>query len=153
MKTYTVKEIADMLRIDPETVRRWIRSGKLQAEQSSRKEGNVVTEQMFQAFLRQAPKYAKTVTPLITTPVGATVAATSVLTGIITQQYLKNEKIKNAQVSVNEVINLLESDIQNREESIKNKQKLIKQLQKEIRIEQQNIAETKVLLEKMKEDE
>lgn len=50
MKTYTVKEISDMLKIDPETVRRWIRSGKLQAEQSSRKDGNVVTDQMLQSF-------------------------------------------------------------------------------------------------------
>ena len=33
MNTYTVKEIADMLKTNPETVRRWIRLGKLEADQ------------------------------------------------------------------------------------------------------------------------
>ena len=37
MDTYSVKEIADMLNTNPETVRRWIRSGKLEAIQESRK--------------------------------------------------------------------------------------------------------------------
>ena len=31
MDTYSVKEIAEMLNKNPETVRRWIRSGKLEA--------------------------------------------------------------------------------------------------------------------------
>ena len=153
MKTYTVKEISDMLKIDPETVRRWIRSGKLQAEQSSRKDGNVVTDQMFQAFLSQSPKYAKMATPLLTTPVGVTVTAASVITGIIAQQYLKNEKIKNAQVNVKEVITLLKNDIREREVNIENKQKVIKQLQREIATEQKNIEETKTLLEKIEIEE
>lgn len=46
MDTYSVKEIADMLNTNPETVRRWIRSGKLEAIQESRKGGNVVTKSM-----------------------------------------------------------------------------------------------------------
>ena len=51
MDTYSVKEIADMLNTNPETVRRWIRSGKLEAIQESRKGGNVVTKSMLDAFL------------------------------------------------------------------------------------------------------
>lgn len=153
MKTYTVKEISDMLKIDPETVRRWIRSGKLQAEQSSRKDGNVVTDQMLQSFLRQSPKYAKMVAPLVATPIGVTVTAASVLTGIIAQQYVKNEKVKNAQVNVKEVIGLLENEIRNHEINIESKQKVIKQLQYDIAMEQQNINEKKALLEKMKMEE
>lgn len=35
MDTYSVKEIADMLNTNPETVRRWIRSGNLEAIQES----------------------------------------------------------------------------------------------------------------------
>ena len=31
MKTYSVKEIADLLNTNPETVRRWIRDKKLEA--------------------------------------------------------------------------------------------------------------------------
>lgn len=150
MKTYTVKEISDMLKIDPETVRRWIRSGKLQAEQSSRKDGNVVTDQMFQSFLMQSPKYAKLVAPLVATPVGVTVTAASVLTGIIAQQYIKNEKVKNAQINVKEILGLLENEIKNHEINIESKQKVIKQLQHDIAMERQNINEKRALLEKMK---
>lgn len=50
MDTYSVKEIADMLNTNPETVRRWIRSGKLEAIQESRKGGNVVTKSMLDAI-------------------------------------------------------------------------------------------------------
>ena len=153
MKTYTVKEISDMLKIDPETVRRWIRSGKLQAEQSSRKDGNVVTDQMFQSFLMQSPKYAKLVAPLVSTPVGVTVTAASVLTGIIAQQYIKNEKVKNAQINVKEILGLLENEIKNHEINIESKQKVIKQLQHDIAMERQNINEKRALLEKMKAEE
>ena len=56
MDTYSVKEIADMLNTNPETVRRWIRSGKLEAIQESRKGGNVVTKSMLDAFLKASPK-------------------------------------------------------------------------------------------------
>ena len=37
MKTYSVKEIAEMLNANPETVRRWIRDKKLDATIESKK--------------------------------------------------------------------------------------------------------------------
>lgn len=37
MDTYSVKEIAGMLNTNPVNVRRWIRSGRLEAIQESRK--------------------------------------------------------------------------------------------------------------------
>lgn len=58
MKTYTVKQIAEMLDTNPETVRRWIRDKKLNAVQSSRKDGNIITEEELQHFLKKSPKYA-----------------------------------------------------------------------------------------------
>ena len=58
MDTYNVKQIADMLNTQPETVRRWIRSGKLHAEKASRKDGHVVTEGDLNNFLKSSPKYA-----------------------------------------------------------------------------------------------
>ena len=51
MKTYSVKQIAKMLNKNPETVRRWIREGKLQAVQVSRKGGNSVSEEALKKFL------------------------------------------------------------------------------------------------------
>ncbi|MBR1435985.1 MAG: helix-turn-helix domain-containing protein, partial [Bacteroidales bacterium] len=44
MKTFSVKQIAEMLGTNPETVRRWIRENKMSAIQTSRKNGNIVTE-------------------------------------------------------------------------------------------------------------
>ena len=58
MKTYSVKDIAVMLHTNPETVRRWIRAGKLKADRSSRKEGNMVREDELYRFLRSTTKYA-----------------------------------------------------------------------------------------------
>jgi len=152
MKTYTVKEIAEMLQIDPETVRRWIRQGKLQAEQSSRKEGNVISEQRLQTFLAQTPKYAGMVTPWLKTSVGVTIAVASVLTGFAVQQHTNNAKAKSAQVGVVEVIRLLEKDIKTREENVSLKQKSIHQLQQEISLEEQYIADARAILEKIKEE-
>lgn len=44
MKIFNVQQISEMLNTNPETVRRWIRSGKLKAEQDSRKSGNLISE-------------------------------------------------------------------------------------------------------------
>ena len=46
MDTYTVKEVAKMMNTSEETVRRWIRSGKLKANMDSRKKGSVITDAM-----------------------------------------------------------------------------------------------------------
>lgn len=78
MDTYSVKEIADMLNTNPETVRRWIRSGKLEAIQESRKGGNVVTKSMLDAFLKTY-KYAGIATGLLASPVGLTTATAALL--------------------------------------------------------------------------
>ena len=94
MDTYSVKEIADMLNTNPETVRRWIRSGKLEAIQESRKGGNVVTKSMLDAFLKTSPKYAGIATGLLASPVGLTTATTAILGGILAQQLIKNDEIK-----------------------------------------------------------
>ena len=50
MDTYSVKEIADMLNTNPETVRRWIRSGKLEAIQ----ELNITVRQSRQSGVARA---------------------------------------------------------------------------------------------------
>ena len=146
MNTYSVKQIADMLETNPETVRRWIRTGKLQAVQESRKSGNVVTEQMLQAFLKESPKYAGVAAALLVTPIGITATAATLLGGLITHQYTKNEKVKNAQVKVEDVERLLKSDVASRRASIKRKQEAIHQLEQEIEDELQHIAEAKKLI-------
>lgn len=58
MANYSVKQIAEMLDTNPETVRRWIRAGRLESSQASKKDGNVISEEALKAFLECAPKYA-----------------------------------------------------------------------------------------------
>ena len=54
---YSVKEISDMLSVNPETVRRWIRNGRLKVSLYSRSSGSIVTENSLNKFLNKNPKY------------------------------------------------------------------------------------------------
>lgn len=58
MKEYSVKDISELLHTNPETVRRWIRDGKLKAHQSSRKKGNVIYEDDLKRFFDTSKKYS-----------------------------------------------------------------------------------------------
>lgn len=57
MKTYTVEEVAMKYSVSQETVRRWIRTGRLKSTMSSRKSGNVISEFDLQEFLKTKSKY------------------------------------------------------------------------------------------------
>ena len=147
MRTYSVKEIAEMLNTNPETVRRWIRSGKLEAIQESRKGGNVVTESMLDSFLKSSPKYAGAAVGLLATPIGITASTATLVSGILAQQLIKSDNIKHAQVEMEEIRKLLVSNISVSEATIKRKKVSIKQLQDEISVEQQHIEEARKLIE------
>lgn len=56
---FTVKQVADMFCVNPETVRRWIRQGYLAATKHSRKDGNVITKQAIDIFCRKHPQYLR----------------------------------------------------------------------------------------------
>lgn len=58
MVTYSVKQVAEILGTNEETVRRWIRSGKLKAEKTSNKEGNAIKETALAAFAKASPRYS-----------------------------------------------------------------------------------------------
>ena len=58
MTYYSVAEVAEALGTNQETVRRWIRSGALEAEKGSLREGNKISETCLQYFLSKHPKYA-----------------------------------------------------------------------------------------------
>ena len=57
MRTFNVSEIATMLGVNEETVRRWIRSGKLKSTQHSKKQGNVVNEGDLLEFVASNQKF------------------------------------------------------------------------------------------------
>lgn len=57
MQTYTISEVAKKLNVNNETVRRWVRSGKIQSTITSKKIGHVIYEQDLYEFMRSQPKY------------------------------------------------------------------------------------------------
>ncbi len=59
MKTYTVAQIAKKLSVDEETVRRWIRSGKIKSNMASKKKGYLITHDELSSFVIKYPKYHK----------------------------------------------------------------------------------------------
>lgn len=59
MRKYSVMEIAKLLNVNKETVRRWIRFEGLKATQTSKKTGNVIDELNLIKFIQTKPKYKK----------------------------------------------------------------------------------------------
>ena len=57
MNKYTVHDISKMLNVDPETVRRWIRTGNLNGTAMSKKGGYFVNEMELMKFVANKPKY------------------------------------------------------------------------------------------------
>lgn len=57
----TIREVATELRTDPETVRRWCRTGELRATCNTRKKGYSIEEADLTTFLESHPKYGERV--------------------------------------------------------------------------------------------
>ena len=130
MNTYTVKEISDMLKTNPETVRRWIRLGKIEADQSSRKGGNVVSEQSLNA--------------------GVPILTATLLGTMVAQKSITEERLKNAQISVSEMLKFIDTSIKSSEKTISAKKEEISKLELEIIAEENHVKELKALKEKLK---
>ena len=61
MEYYTVKEVAVLLSVNEETVRRWIRDEKLEAERGSGRQGSKVTSVALKKFLDENKGFMTTV--------------------------------------------------------------------------------------------
>ena len=148
MKTYTVKEIANMLNTNPETVRRWIRNGKLHAEKNSNKSGNVILETSLNTFASTMPKYQKMISSNVTNAIVGTgaVVASSLISGIIAEMN-RSEKLEYDEKTV---IKLLNDEISKSLERIDNKEKSIHQLELEIDEEKNKIEYLTGLLSEVK---
>ncbi len=152
---YTVKEIANMLNTNPETVRRWIRSKKLKAQKYSNKEGHVVDETELEQFLSTMPKYAHAAVRFgsIVTAVGGAAIPGYIggLIGILgTEIAIKagNDK-KNIDliISKEELQRYLGNEILSSQKIIREKEEEIKKIQREIESEKQRIVHIRNLME------
>lgn len=154
MDTYNVKQIANMLNTQPETVRRWIRSGKLYAEKASRKDGHVVTENDLNKFLKSSPKYAGLAGGLVGAAVMMPIAAP--LVGGIAATYLaaakKAKETGDDSFSKEDVTRYLKEEIERRNQSIKQKLHTIEQIQREIANDQQQITECNFVLAQLESE-
>ena len=142
MKEYSVKEISSTLGTSEETVRRWIRDGKLKANQNSRKEGNVVTVDALREFLKTNPKYAPAAAALAVAgavlPFSA-VTAIPVTAGIIVSSFMGSDfynKLKagdSDETVPQEMMEGLKTAAAEIEEKIAQKKELLKQTEEEIK--------------------
>lgn len=138
MKSYNVKQISDMLNTNPETVRRWIRDGKLIAEQSSRKGGNLISEESLQRFLAATPRYARSKYGMIATMAAATSSLMSVSTvagslvaGLLIG-VLSEKRKRAAQVQTEDIKEIISKDIAKLQTALSQKEALLEQTQVEI---------------------
>ena len=101
MKEYTVQQISKLLKTNPETVRRWIRSGKLSAVQDSRKSGNLVSEEALKKFMYESPKYAGLVATIFAPAnLALPIALGSLMGSVMTAIYGQKKTIEQLQTEV-----------------------------------------------------
>lgn len=155
MKSYNVKEIAELLHTNPETVRRWIRKGKLEATKgSSRKEGSTVSSAALQAFLKETPKYAASAASAISSPAALVSAvALAAFGGIAAAKIESGNAIENASVDTIQICAYIEKETNSLKRSIARKRKTIEQLEQEMQKDEETLEELEKLLEGIKMEE
>jgi excisionase family DNA binding protein len=152
MNTYSVKEISEMLGTSQETVRRWIRDGKLNASQESRKGGNSVTEADFQKFLKKSPKYATIAAGAVAAAVpivGVPLAFGGLVSGIVGAAAEKGKQEND--LDPDEVMVALSEGIKQSEKNIKRKRETVAQLENEIAQEEKQVDALRDAIERIKE--
>ena len=151
MKTYSVKQIAEMLGTNPETVRRWIRGDKMKAVQVSRKGGNVITEAELKRFIRTTPKYFSKLKAGVGLAALSPVVGIGVLTGgIVASALLGYFDVKNSDdvhVRPEDFKEYLQKNIEKLNGTILQKQALIHQTEAEIKEISKQIEQYTYLLE------
>lgn len=122
MKEYSVKDIADLLGTNQETVRRWIRSGKLKAVDNSGKKGEnkVVLDSALTAFLKTTPKYAAVASTLAGTfslglgaaTLGIAGALNAAIAAVSAAKKVEKERTAKARISDDETIEFIARSIE-----------------------------------------
>ncbi len=145
VSTYTVKQVANMFKTNEETVRRWIRSGKLTASRSSKKAGNVITSAALNQFVTKTPKYAAVLAASVaTSPLALSALVGGLIGGIFALADTKEDAITAVDVE-----KMIQREIAIHKKKIEKKQAEVDKLQTEIRIEEQELEKYKYALENL----
>ena len=151
MKTYSVKQIAEMLGTNPETVRRWIRDDKMKAVQVSRKDGNIVTEAELERFIKATPKYFSKLTAGVGLAAMSPVVGIGALAGGIVASallgYFDGKNSVDVRVRPEDFKEYLQKNITKLNGTILQKQALIHQTEAEINEISKQIEQYSYLLE------
>lgn len=143
MKEYTVQQISKLLKTNPETVRRWIRSGKLSAVQDSRKSGNLVSEEALKKYMYESPKYAGLVATIFAPAnLALPIALGSLMGSVMTAIYGQ----KKTKVTSDYIEGYLCKEIERYEKAVEQKKKTIEQLQTEVLSDEQQLENYKYAL-------
>lgn len=151
MKTYNVKQVAEMLNTNPETVRRWVRSQKLKADKVSKKDGLVITDSDLQRFLKAKPKYMLRYS---TGLVGGAVASPAIgipllLSGLLGSKimgYLDEEKQTDLRICAEDIERFLETAIKQQEDSLKQKRATLRQIEQDIQEGEKKLEQLRYLI-------
>lgn len=146
MKDYNVQQVSNLLKTNPETVRRWIRSGKLKAVQDSRKGGNIISEEALKNFMHETPKYAGLVATIFApAAVALPIAIGSLMGSVMSAIYGQ----KKTEVTLDDIEKYLMKEIERYEKSVVQKKKTIKQLQAEVLNDEKQIESYKYALKNL----
>ena len=136
MKTYSVKEIADLLGTSQETVRRWIRDGKLQAVDDTKKKGEnkVILESALKSFIDASPKYAAAMA--ISLPFGTgIIAGAGVTSALLAVKRAEAQRLSKAKIGADSVYAFLATRISEERAKLENMLTERTELDKKIQIE------------------
>lgn len=153
MANYSVKQIAEMLDTNPETVRRWIRAGRLESSQASKKEGNVVSEEALKAFLERTPKYAAAAASVaaasLLSPVFPVIGASLAMSaGASMASTLMRRERRKAETVSDAKENLIQLQIE-KKQLLEQTKAVAQQLQEQLKKQEQQLQEDKRRLQKL----
>ena len=112
-----MKEVAELLQVNSETVRRWIRHKKLGAQKMSNKGGNKILESELLAFLKASPGYAESLFSLL---VGSVAASAVMLATYATGKAVETNE-KKAKVDSDAIQDYIRSKIASHKALVKQK--------------------------------
>lgn len=135
-KSYTVKQIAELLGTKEDTVRRWIYNGKLATEIHSKKTGHAISSAELTRFLKDKPKYAARMAgAAITSPFALSVVVAGLVGGIMAMVDTKEER----RVTADDVKLSLDKKIADLERQLAEQRAQLEKLRQEITAKQETL--------------